>query len=63
MDFIYKEKGLPKDYETCISKITVLKNLYTFTSNKGFKNVYTIGRDIQPLKKGLKKIFMILICL
>jgi len=43
MDFIYKEKGLPKDYETCISKITVLKNLYTFTSNKGFRPVLILN--------------------
>jgi len=50
IDFIFDPaKGIdaiPEDFADKVSKISVSDNIYTFTSLRGFKNVYTLGLEI-----------------
>jgi len=50
MDFIFDPaKGIdaiPEDCADRVSKISIDKKRYTFTSRNGFKNVYTLGTEI-----------------
>jgi ankyrin repeat protein len=50
IDFVFDPtkdiNAIPEDFASRVSKISVTGNIYTFTSLKGFKNVYTLGNEI-----------------